>query len=67
MSDQLAFNWPRRDALGAEDFFVTDANAAAHAMVMDADSWPDGKLAVIGPPGSGTGAKGASCRSREGQ
>lgn len=53
MTGQLAFDWPRREALGADDFFVTPANAAAHAAVMDPDGWPDGRLAVIGPEGSG--------------
>lgn len=53
MARQLVFDWPRREALGAEDFFVTGANAAAHAAVMAPADWPEGKLAVIGPPGSG--------------
>lgn len=53
MTRQLAFDWPRREALGAEDFFVTEANAAAHAQVMNPSAWPDGKLALIGPEGSG--------------
>ena len=53
MPQQLAFDWPVRVALGREDFFVSDANARAFAMVSAPDSWPEGKLAVVGPKGSG--------------
>jgi len=53
MPQQLAFDWPMRVALGREDFFVSDANARAFAMVSAQDSWPEGKLAVVGPKGSG--------------
>jgi chromosomal replication initiation ATPase DnaA len=53
MPQQLAFDWPVRVALGREDFFVSDANARAFAMVSAPDSWPEGKLAVAGPKGSG--------------
>lgn len=49
MSRQLSFDWPARVALGREDFFVSAANAQAFAMVTTPDSWPEGKLAVIGP------------------
>ncbi len=51
--EQLFFNWPTRVALGRDDFFVTDANASAYAMVSAPDSWPSGKLALIGPKASG--------------
>jgi chromosomal replication initiation ATPase DnaA len=40
-------------ALGPEDFFVSAANEQAFAMVTAPGSWPEGKLALIGPPGSG--------------
>ncbi len=53
MAEQLSFDWPVRVALGAGDFFVTQANDRAFAMVSDPGHWPDGKLALIGPPGSG--------------
>ena len=53
MARQLAFDWPRREALGEEDFFVSDANAVAHAMVMAPHAWPEGRLALVGPEGSG--------------
>ena len=52
MSGQLAFDLPRREAFGAEDFFVSDANRAAYEMV-DGARWPEGKLALIGPASSG--------------
>lgn len=53
MAEQLAFDWPRREALGEEDFFVTPANLVAHSAVMTPHNWPEGRLALIGPPGSG--------------
>ncbi|WP_420859670.1 chromosomal replication initiator DnaA [Marivivens marinus] len=53
MSEQLSFDWPARVALGREDFFVSEANARAFATVTAPDSWPEGKLAVVGPKGSG--------------
>ena len=53
MSQQLTFDWPSGVSLGAADFFVSDANAVAYAMVMAPDGWPDGKLVLVGPEGSG--------------
>ena len=53
MADQLAFDWPTGVAWGPDDFFVSDANAKAFAMVEAPDTWPEGKLALIGPSGSG--------------
>lgn len=53
MSRQLSFDWPARVSLGPDDFFVSTANAQAYAMITDHDGWPEGKLALIGPPGSG--------------
>ncbi len=53
MTGQLAFDLPLRVALGRDDFFVSDANAQAYAMVMAWQGWPQGKLALIGPGGSG--------------
>lgn len=50
---QLVFDMPHRDALGAEDFLVSQSNAAAVALV---DSWPDWPVrgaVIAGPPGSG--------------
>ncbi|MGB1035345.1 MAG: chromosomal replication initiator DnaA [Primorskyibacter sp.] len=53
MSQQLPFELPRRDALGRDSFFVTTSNAAALAMIETPDSWPEGRLVLTGPAGSG--------------
>jgi chromosomal replication initiation ATPase DnaA len=53
MSQQLTFDWPVGVALGAEDFFVSAANAQAYAMLQAPASWPDRKLIITGPAGSG--------------
>lgn len=52
-AEQLSFDWALPVALGPEDFFVSDANADAHAMVAGGLRWPEGKLALVGPEGSG--------------
>lgn len=49
---QLAFDLPIRAALRRADFFPSPANAVALA-VLQAGGWPQGKLLLIGPPGSG--------------
>lgn len=49
---QLAFDLPVRPALGREDFFVSPANELALA-ALDAGDWPQGKMLLIGPEGSG--------------
>ncbi|MCF2871951.1 DnaA/Hda family protein [Octadecabacter sp. G9-8] len=53
MSRQLAFDLPANVRLGPEDFFVSQANEQAYAMVSAPAAWPDGKLALVGPAGSG--------------
>lgn len=53
MADQLSFDWPTGVALGPDDFFVSAANAQAFAMLNAPDSWPEHKLAVVGPVGCG--------------
>lgn len=53
MTEQLAFVWPRGVALGPEDFFVSPANAQAYAMASAPEAWPDRKLILTGPVGSG--------------
>lgn len=53
MSNQLTFDWPTGVALGADDFFVSEANAQAYDMINAQQTWPDRKLALLGPPGSG--------------
>lgn len=53
MTNQLSFDWPVGVALGPDDFFVSQANAQAYAMMRSPDTWPDRKLVLLGPPGSG--------------
>ena len=53
MAEQLGFDLPARAALGRDDFFVSDANAMALAMVDSWPNWASNKLAIIGPEGSG--------------
>ncbi|WP_375255366.1 chromosomal replication initiator DnaA [Yoonia sp.] len=53
MADQLAFDWPTGVALGPDDFFVSEANAQAFAIVNASDTWPERKLVLTGPLGAG--------------
>lgn len=53
MPRQLSFDLPVREALGREDFFVSDANAAAVAMIEGWRGWPAHKLVLTGPRGAG--------------
>ena len=53
MAEQLALPLPSREALGRDDFFVSPANAAVLTAVESWAEWPGGKLAVVGPKGSG--------------
>jgi chromosomal replication initiation ATPase DnaA len=50
---QIPLELPHRIAIGREDFFVGEANAAAIAWLDRWPDWPGGGLAVYGPPGSG--------------
>jgi chromosomal replication initiation ATPase DnaA len=55
VTDQIALplEYPSRTALGRGDFFVSDANALAVAMLDGWHSWPGRKMALVGPEGSG--------------
>lgn len=53
MAGQLTFDWPIGVALGADDFFVSPANASAYALLCDPARWPLRKLVITGPAGSG--------------
>lgn len=53
MARQLVFDLPARAALGREDFFVSPANAAAIATIDAWKTWPQNRLILVGPPGSG--------------
>lgn len=53
MAEQLTFDLPVRAAQGRGDFYVTHSNAAAMATVESWQSWPNRKLVLSGPKGSG--------------
>jgi len=53
MARQLSFDMPAKPALGREDFFVSPANALAVAMIDLSGTWPNSKLVLTGPAGSG--------------
>lgn len=53
MSQQLAFDLPAREALDRDAFFVAASNALAVATLDNVAGWPSGKLALVGPTGSG--------------
>lgn len=50
---QLVLDLPHRTALDAEDFLVSDANAAAVAMIDRWPDWPHWAVMVTGPEGAG--------------
>ncbi len=53
MPDQLIFDWPSPEGLSAEDFYVSDANRNAVTMLRTPEAWPERKLVLVGPAGSG--------------
>ncbi|RFU11586.1 chromosomal replication initiator DnaA [Rhodobacteraceae bacterium W635] len=53
MAEQLILNLPVRPALGRDDFFVSDGNAAAVAGIEAWQGWPHGKMVLVGPEASG--------------
>jgi chromosomal replication initiation ATPase DnaA len=53
MPRQLTFDLGSRTARGRGDFFVSDANAHAVAMIDATETWPGGKLLLLGPRGAG--------------
>jgi chromosomal replication initiation ATPase DnaA len=50
---QAALPLRRREALGRADFMVSASNAEATALVDRWPDWPDRRLALVGPEGSG--------------
>ena len=50
---QLHFDLPPRVSLGAEDYFVSDANRSAFEQVIGQADWPGGRLVLVGPERSG--------------
>jgi len=53
MAQQLAFDLPPRRSLGRGDFFVAPSNAVALAQIDGWRDWPQRKLVLVGPEGSG--------------
>jgi chromosomal replication initiation ATPase DnaA len=53
MAPQLILDLPVRTARGRGDFFVSPANALALAALDATASWPQGKMLLTGPAGSG--------------
>ncbi len=53
MARQLTFELPGKMALGRESFFVTPANALAIARIEGWRDWPDNRMVLCGPAGSG--------------
>jgi len=52
-SRQMVMDLPVRTALGRDSFFVAQSNALALAKIDAWQDWAGGKLALIGPEGSG--------------
>lgn len=53
MAEQLILDLPVRPALGRDEFFVSQANAAAVAGIDGWRDWPHGKMVLVGPEASG--------------
>lgn len=53
MIQQLAFDLPPTEALTRDDFLVSTANALALQAIDGWRDWPEGKLVLVGPAGSG--------------
>ena len=50
---QLVLDLPHREALGAEDFFVSQSNASAVDFIDTWPQWPHSAAVVVGPKGCG--------------
>lgn len=53
MNRQLVLDLPLRQALGRDDFLVTNSNNAAVEMIDQWPNWPTYGAIIVGPPGSG--------------
>lgn len=51
--EQLQIPLPVLTALGREDFFVSESNAIAVALIEGWEQWPSRKMVLYGPAGSG--------------
>ena len=53
MAQQLILNLPVRTSLDRGDFFVSEVNQLALARLEETATWPNGKMVLVGPEGSG--------------
>ena len=53
MPRQLSLDLPVRAAMGRDDFFISPSNALALAEIDRWRDWPGGRMALVGPAGSG--------------
>ncbi len=53
MVEQLVLGLPVTVSLGADDFLVSDCNAAAAQLIRDWPQWPGRACVIVGPRGSG--------------
>jgi len=53
LAEQLTLELPGEPALGRGDFFVSAGNAAAVEAIQGWHDWPQGKMVLTGPAGSG--------------
>lgn len=53
MAEQLTFDLPSETARGQRDFFVSESNDVAVEAVQSWTDWPQGKMILMGPEGSG--------------
>ncbi|MPQ95365.1 DnaA/Hda family protein [Thioclava sp. JE_KL1] len=53
MAEQLTFPLHLRSAQGREDFFISPANALAVTTLDAPETWPLGRMILIGPEGAG--------------
>jgi len=66
MSEQLALGLPARADYSAAQFVNGEANAAARSALARWRDWPNGVLALVGPPGSGKSHMAAMWREESG-
>ena len=53
MSEQLSFKLPIKVARGRDAFFVSEANTNAVVTLDDPETWPQGKMILLGPKSCG--------------
>ena len=51
--ERTSFDLSSETSSREEDFLVSTSNSFAYAMVLNDEAWPDGRLVLVGPAGSG--------------